>query len=253
MSPRIFSVIAILALPLSAWSRTKIVLAAEDDWYPYSAKIDTVAQGLAPELILAAFDAAGADVTYKVVPFSRAMAGVKDGTYAGCFDAGISKELRAEYLVPKQILAFSYQVVWGRPSGAPVGSYSDFEGKKVGIVNAYTYSPLLTENDKIAKDVAQHEIGNLKKLANGRIEYTIVDRWVAKYLISANKQELSGKIKQLGIIQTDTIVPVFSKIHPDGSKAKDLYDKGMSIIRRNGTYDRIMAGWESKFQEPGGK
>lgn len=28
----------------------------------------------------------------------------------------------------------------------------------------------------------------------------------------------------------------------------ELYEKGMAIIKRNGTYDKIMNGWEAKFK-----
>jgi polar amino acid transport system substrate-binding protein len=240
--------ITLFSLSSALAARTTIELAAEDDWFPYSAKIGTAPQGFSVELISAAYDAAGATVTYKVVPFSRAMAGVKNGTYAGCFNAGVTGTLKAEYHIPKQFIALSVQAVWGNLSAPPIKSYKDFEGKTVGIANAYTYSPLLIKNEKIKKDVAPYEVASLKKVAHGRIDYTIVDRWVAKYLISTNASEIVGKIKQVGVVQTDTIVPVFSKSHPDGAKAMELYEKGMAIIKRNGTYDKIMNGWEAKFE-----
>lgn len=238
------------AFPMLVQARSPIVLAAEDDWYPYAAKVGTLPKGFAVELITAAFEAVGTKVTYKVVPFARGMEGVKVGTYAGCFNAGTSGTLRSEYLVPTRFLALSEQVVWGRPSSPSVGSYEDLEGKTVGIANAYTYSPQLTENVRIRKDVAPYEVGSLKKVALGRIDYTIVDRWVARYLISTNSSDLEGKLKAVGLLQTDTIVPVFSKKHPDGAKALELYEEGMKRIRKNGTYDRIMAEWDAKFRKP---
>lgn len=251
MNPKTRAYLSILAaFPVYLQAQAPIVLAAEDDWYPYAAKVGTVPRGFSVELITAAFEAAGSKVTYKVVPFARAMEGVKDGTYAGCFNAGTYAVLRSDYLVPVQFLALSEQVVWGRVSDSSVKSYKDLEGKTVGIVNAYTYSPLLTENDRIRKDVAPYEVGSLKKVSLGRIDYTIVDRWVARSLISSNAPDLEGKVKALGTLQTDTIIPVFSKKHADGARALKLYEEGMKRIRKNGTYDRIMAAWDAKFRKP---
>jgi len=248
-SRRLVFLFALFALTSPLRARADFVLAAEDDWYPYSGSTDSVARGFVVELISAAYRAAGSSVAYKVVPFSRVMAGVKSGAYVGGFNAGVDEALRADCLLPRQSLATSYQIVWGLSSAPPVKSYADLEGKRVGIVNAYTYSPSLLRNDKIVKDVSQHDLGNLKKVAAGRIDCTIIDRWVAKYLISAHRKELGDKIRQVGVLQSAIIVPVFSKAHPEGAKAMAIYEKGMGIIKSNGTFDRIMDSWEAKFQE----
>ena len=237
----------LVTLPLRVSAQSHLVLAAEDDWYPYSAKIGSTAQGFAVELISSAYKAVGVSVVYDVVPFSRAMAGVKSGYYAGCFNAGDGESLRLDYLVPEQALVLNQQAVWGGLSAKPVQGYQDFEGKAVGIANAYIYSPLLTDNGKIKKDIAQTELANLKKVALARIDYTIVDSWVARYLILSNRAELLGKVKQVGVLQSDKIIPVFSKTHPDGAMARELYDQGMSILKKDGTYDRIMKAWETKL------
>jgi polar amino acid transport system substrate-binding protein len=245
---RLLFLISLFGFAMTLAAQDSFVLAAEDDWYPYSAGIGYKAQGLSVELISAAYAAAGATVNYEAVPFSRAMAGVKSGRYTGCFNAAKSEQLKVDYLVPEQSLGKSIQTVWGKSAASPVKSYQELEGRTVGLANAYTYSPLLTDNDKIIKETARLEVSNLKKLARGRIDYTIIDHWVALYLINTNKAELQGKIKQLGEMQIDEIIPVFSKTHPDGARAMYLYEKGMAIIKSNGTYDKIIQAWETKLK-----
>ncbi len=244
---KLLFLLACFGFPMTLAAQDDFVLAAEDDWYPYSAKNGSGAEGLSIELITAAYEAADAKVSYEVVPFSRAMAGVKSGRYSGCFNVGKSEQLKADYLVPDQLIVESVQTVWGGLNASPVESYQQLEGKTVGITNGYTYDSLLTNNDKITKETARIEVSNLKKLARGRIDYTIVDRLVAMYLISANKAELQGKIKPLGQLQLDAIIPVFSKTHPDGAKAMHAYEKGMEIIKANGTYGKIIKAWEVKL------
>lgn len=246
---RLFVLSVLSLLPMTLAAQDKFVLAAEDDWYPYSAKIGMTAQGLSVEIISAAYKAAGATVSYELVPFSRAMAGVTSGRYIGCFNAGKSEQLEIDYLVPEQSITESAQIVWGNLKSLPVKSYKDFEGKTVGLANAYTYSPLLTENKKIIKTISRLEVSNLKMLALGRIDYTIVDYWVAKNLIHKNKNLLNGRVRPIGELQKDVIIPVFSKTHPDGPKAMSLYDKGMTIIKNNGTYETIIKSWEDKFKD----
>jgi polar amino acid transport system substrate-binding protein len=245
---RVLLLLAFFGFSLTLAAQDNFVLAAEDDWYPYSAKIGSGAEGLSVELMTAAYEAAGAKVHYEVVPFSRAMAGVKSGRYTGCFNAAKSEHLKVDYLVPDQSIGESVQTVWGGLNASPVNSYQQLEGKTVGITNGYTYDAQFTNNDKIIKETARIEVSNLKKIARGRIDYTIADRWVAMYLISANKAELQGKIKPLGELQLDAIIPVFSKTHPDGVKAMHAYEKGMEIIKANGTYGKIIKAWEVKLQ-----
>jgi polar amino acid transport system substrate-binding protein len=245
---RVLLMLAFFGFPLTLAAQDNFVLAAEDDWYPYSAKHGAGVKGLSIELMTAAFEAAGAKVSYEVVPFSRAMAGVKSGRYAGCFNVGKNEQLKVDYLVPDQLIGESVQTVWGGLNASPVNSYQQLEGKTVGITNGYSYDSHLTNNDKIIKETARIEVSNLKKLARGRIDYTIVDRWVAMHLISANKAELQGKIKPLGELQLGAIVPVFSKTHPDGAKAMHAYEKGMKIIKANGSYGKIIKAWMIKSQ-----
>jgi len=66
-----------------------VLLGAEDDWAPYSSATPDrrTVEGLAPELVTAAFDTQGVHVTFKVLPFARCMLHAERGLVAGCFNA----------------------------------------------------------------------------------------------------------------------------------------------------------------------
>ncbi|WP_136513906.1 substrate-binding periplasmic protein [Geomonas edaphica] len=242
------ALLSVLASVDVVCARMRITLLAENDWYPYSAEVASRPQGFSVDFITAAYKAVGVTVVYKVVPYARAMSQVKDGHYAGCFNAGEIESLKADYLLPKQSIMISDPVVWGTISAPHIKSYKDLERKTVGVVNGYNYDLQLTDNEKIVKDVGPTELSSMKKLALGRIDFTVIDRWVSLYLISRNKSDLQGKIRQVGVLQSIRIIPVFSKLHPDGAKARDLYDKGMAIIKKDGTYEKIRQSWEDKFR-----
>jgi len=65
-----------------------LTIAAEDDWAPYSYRVEGASevQGLAPELVRAAFATQGVSVQFDVLPFSRCLLHAERGKAAGCFN-----------------------------------------------------------------------------------------------------------------------------------------------------------------------
>ncbi len=114
-----------------------VLLGAEDDWAPYSSATPDrrTVEGLAPELVTAAFDTQGVHVTFKVLPFARCMLHAERGLVAGCFNATRvtgNQDLYCWHPTPlfqEELAIFgphSYQAT--RELGV-----ADLEGKRVGV------------------------------------------------------------------------------------------------------------------------
>lgn len=220
-----------------------LTIIAENDWYPYSGEVDTQPRGLAVDIVKAAYKAAGVEVSLILRPYSRAMIEVKNGVHVGCFDTAYDKSLDADYLFHDESLFIAEIGIYGANDSPAINSVKELEGKKVGVTNGYTYSDEFDKNSKIIKEVAPGDLNNLKKLANGRVEYTVVYTRVNDHLVSANAQQLSGKYKKVGTLVTMPLFISFSKKHPDVQKALEAFNKGMALIKQDGTYDKIMSEW----------
>ena len=110
---RLFSILTLL-VSVYAGAET-ITLNGEDDWAPYSSATENYksVQGLAPNIIYAAFKTQGVEVKFRPVPFARCMIEVDNGVAIGCFDTIINQDTRDKYIFHKTPLFKADMVVYG--------------------------------------------------------------------------------------------------------------------------------------------
>lgn len=241
------SIIVFLVLimhPLVAVSE-QILLAAEDDWYPYSAKVGKEVEGRSVDIIKAAYKAVGAELALDTVPFNRGFIRTKEGRYAGVFNAGINDEVRRNYLIPRNTIALSEQVVVAR-LGESFQNRHSFNNKRLVLTLGYTYPTDITDDPRNQVKRTVGDINNLRMIGAGRSDFTIIDRLV---LLSVFKKEpeLKQKLTIVGKLEPHKIYVLFSK-NDKGKRALSLFDQGMDIIGRNGTLKEIVDTWESKLR-----
>lgn len=222
-----------------------ILLAAEDDWYPYSAKVGELLEGRSVDIVKAAYGAVGAELTLDIVPFKRGFIRTKEGVYAGVFNAGINDDVKRNYLIPRHTIALSEQVVVAR-SGESYKDKHSFNSKRLSITLGYTYPTDITDDphNQIQRTVG--DINNLRIIGAGRAGFTIIDRLVFLSILR-KEPELKKKLKIVGAIEPDKIYVLFSKTE-DGKSALSLFDQGMDIISSNGTLKKIVDNWETKLR-----
>jgi len=228
-----------LAAPFS------VLLAAEDNWYPYSAKVNNQAEGRSVDIVKAAFEAAGAELTLDVIPFNRGMILTKNGRYAGLFNAGINEEVNRDFLLPRNYIALSEQVVIAR-SGTAFKDKQSFHHKRLTLTLGYTYPTDITNNPRNHVERAAGDRNNLAKLAVGHADYTIIDRLVFLSLL-AREPALKQQLEIVGTLDPNKIYVVFAKTE-QGQQSLKLFDQGMDKITQNGTLKAIDERWKKKLQ-----
>jgi polar amino acid transport system substrate-binding protein len=89
----------LLGLALSnARAEDTFRLVAENDWFPYSAERHGAPEGLAVDLVRAAFEAAGSKVELVSQPYARCLSEVEAGRQLGCFDTIREPSTEARFL-----------------------------------------------------------------------------------------------------------------------------------------------------------
>lgn len=233
--------VALCFLISSYASAETITINGEDAWAPYSSATPNYksVQGLAPEIIAAAFKTQGVDVKFRPVPFVRCMIEVDNGSAIGCFDTIINQDTRDKYIFHKTPLFKADMVVYG-PINSSISQIKikDLEGKIVGHTEGYTYPPQFLENKKIIAAESPTERSQLEKLASGRIQFAIMWGLTGEHIIGENPH-LAKKVKAVGTISQDSLFINFSKAHKDGAKYAVVFEKGMQAIINNGTYKKI--------------
>jgi len=224
-----------------------VKIIAEDDWYPYSAKSDAGQQGIAVDIVRAAFKAEGIDVEFDSMNYDRGMELVKDGAALGCFDAPRTREIEDVYLWHDKAL-FLAQSSFYAP-GDYQGTIHDLQeiaGKKVGFTQGYGYGNGIDMDRGMIKEYSLNDRTLVRKLAARRLDFIVLFDKVADYLIPL--QHVTGKIKPVGKADAIDIYVAFSKRHPEGKKYRDVFSNGFRKIEENGTYQKIMAEWDAKLK-----
>ncbi|MDK2124739.1 substrate-binding periplasmic protein [Parachitinimonas caeni] len=222
-----------------------VSIGAEDDWYPYSGKVNGQAKGMAVDIVGAAFKAAGIDVKFESLPYARCMAMAKSGEVAGCFDTARNSTLEKEYLWHKQPLFKARIAIYARADSKQSGlTTKDLEGKDVGVTNDYEYGEEFDRNTKIRRSVSNQDEQGFRKLAAGRVEYMVAYEKVADAVFKKNEKDFAGKFKAVGETAVPELYIAFSQKRPDNQKIVDAFNKGMDAIQKDGTYKQIVDRWK---------
>ena len=223
-----------------AQASEKVYVIAHDATWPPMEFIDQNKNivGFSPELIDAIADAAGFKIEHKNVAWDGIFAGLAAGKYdVVCSSVSITEarkkamlfadpyyEVQQALIVPKDSGATTLTELAGKPVGAQIGTTGYFAIKKSN-----------------ATPKSYDEVGlAIEDLKNGRISGVVCDEPVAAdYAL----QQYKDSLKITGIVKTDQVEYYGMAIAKGNQEIVDLINKGLKIIKENGTYDKIAAKW----------
>jgi polar amino acid transport system substrate-binding protein len=222
---------------------TPVLLAAEDDWPPYTAAetpglaTQRPPVGFSVDLIRAAFARQGLAVEFVVVPFARCLLLAKTAQVAGCFNTTQTDDNRAEYHWHQPPMFEEELSIFGRAADARNGAaelrLADLRGQRVGFTNGYTYPSEFMHDARIQRFSANSDAALLRMLAGGRVDYALINRIDAV-------PELRGKLLRRGRISLDGFWIAFSKQHPQGQALAEGFGRSLEQMRRDGSYQRML-------------
>lgn len=206
--------------------------------------------GYANDLVRAAFEAAGAQVKLTVVPYARCKARVMQGSAAACMNMSAAPELDGLVQFGEQPLFRVYPRFYdslARPVRA--ASPRDFApGTRLGVVNSYEYPPSIAALAArgVILDATDSDVTNLRKLDIGRVDVALImtDDLRSEALIERQAGVRNVHFMMQGAAQGSYIG--FSLRHPDGERARTLFNMGYRKISANGTRARIDAAWRRR-------
>lgn len=241
-----FPQITLLALLLVTSSAAQgLTMAAEEDYYPYSAEVDGELTGLIPELTKAAFAAVDVEVDFIIRPYKRVVMMVKNGQVVGGFTGAIDDSNRSAFYWHKTPLGFVRLAIWSRAGETEKNlTAGDLEGKKVSTTRGFFYTDAIDHNDQVEKLIAPSDASSLRMLALGRSDYALVTELIGRNIVQKSAiPGLGSRIQIVGLIDEVPLHAFFSREHADGKEAAILFQKGLEIIQANGEYRRILDRW----------
>lgn len=249
----VYAVVWVSAHLVNATSHAgTLTIAAEDDWAPYAYRAEGVAevQGLAPDLVRAAFATQGVQVQFDVLPFSRCLLHAERGKAAGCFNVTRTEANAAQFCWHPTPLFTEELGIFGRPSGRATRPLTeqDLVGKRVGITLGYTYPTSFMTHPRIQRFSAASDGNLIQMLVAGRVDYILLNTMPGYHRL----QQLAriGQVVRVGALGQDSFWLAFSKTHPEGPRMCEVFERGLRAMRANGAYDRAMRAFHQQWQQP---
>lgn len=248
----IFALLAFSAVISTAGAEERYSIVAENDWYPYSALRDGKPEGLAVDLVRAAYAAAGAKVDFVSRPYARCLEEVEAGWQLGCFDTTREPANEARFRFHQRPL-FSANIVIIAPVESTAQNLGplDLRSQRVAVTNGYTYGEPFQSDPAVNKDVVKNDLAILRVVALKRASYGVIYDKVMAHLLAEHSAELAGKVKVVGLLFQPDLYVSFSKKRPEATAAMTALDLGLDIIRKNGTYREIEQHWANRFSVAG--
>lgn len=239
----VVALLAILIAPTPA-SGDEPVSFALGEWPPYVMANDG---GIATQLVEAALDAIGQPREYTYFPWKRSLYLVATEGTDGSFPWRRTPK-REEYAIYSDVLIKSRAALFFTNPALSHISYEELEKHpklSVGGVLGYWYLDELKARG-IEMDMSLTSKEGLRKLLAKRIDLLPEDEFVGWAHIHKHFPDQTHKFRH-------TYIPGVTELHvifpntPKGRALRDRFNKGLAIIRANGTYDRIM---EAAAQHP---
>jgi polar amino acid transport system substrate-binding protein len=217
-----------------------IVLANETSWEPHYGK-ELKNGGYTTEITREALKRVGYELKIKWLPWKRALVMAEKGIFDG---------LGASYYTTQRAKVFEYsnivantQTVFFKLKDKDIKylKLEDLKPYKIGIGAGYAYPKSFTDADYLNKEIANKLELNVKKLLNKRVDLIIGSKKVILSSINKNFKDDNDKFEMvLPPLESLPLYISFSKKSPNYlQKIKD-FNRGLDMIKSDGTYDKIM-------------
>jgi len=231
-------------------SEKRIVLVA-DAWPPYNNEVGSEREGFMIDVARAVFEPRGYEVDYLNVPWRRALAGTRDGTYDGAVAA--SRTEGPELVFPECELLRNHPAFYARSDSTwEFRGPSSLEGVALGAIRGYDYVDWLNgyiEANQGRPERVQVVSGdsplqqNLRKLVAGRIDVIVDNEGTIRYV--ARQLGLLDRIRLAGSDPTESLCYIpFSPATGRGEEQAAILSRGIRELHASGELARLLSSYD---------
>ncbi|MEY9543146.1 polar amino acid transport system substrate-binding protein [Bradyrhizobium diazoefficiens] len=213
------------------------------DYPPYMYEENGKVVGLVVDVEKEAFEKAGYDVEFRIVPWSRALQEVKDGTSDVLASAGRTPD-REQFLdYVDEPLYFSEMVLFVKKDRLLpyTGDLAELKEVVIGAVNNISYGAKF--DDAVRAGRFQHlEYVNSTALNIGKLIAGRTDAMVAQRLVGVAELKKTNDLDKVKVlsppIEVGLSFTAFSKAKPLGV-ARAEFEKQLKLMKEDGRYQKI--------------
>ncbi|MFD2263869.1 substrate-binding periplasmic protein [Lacibacterium aquatile] len=238
--PRVFCLVGLALFWAGNAVAAKLSVAALVDYPPFS-DVASPQQGFANELLTAALRRAGHEVEVEMLPWSRALAGVQDGTYdiLTCVWRTPDREKTMLFTEPFAV----NRLVFAKRTNEPFAyrDLRDLNGKTIGTIPGYAYDEDFLKAASFKREEAASVVTNLRKLSAGRIDLTVEDELILRYVLNTQLSDLRMMLELApGALSENPLHYAISREHPEAEAIARDFNKALAEMKGDGSYDHLL-------------
>ena len=240
--PTVFMLVIILGLGIAvdAAHAEQTVLLSTINWETYSGET-LPNHGFFSEIVTEAFSRVGYKVEFQYRSWARALEEAKTGDVHGVMDAYWKAE-RLKYLSYPDVVCRvkeHFIALQDHPISYS-GSLADLKNYTVGVLNASAQADELSAAG-VRTEAIDHQIQNIKKLVTGRIDAMLIPPIIFFYY--AERLDAQFRVPKVKVLtppfKTYDMYVAFSKQNPDYRQFTADFNRGLQLIKADGTYAKI--------------
>ena len=210
------------------------------NWEPYYGE-ELPRDGFFTEIVRTAFERAGHTVKVEFMPWARAMLEVKQGDREVLLGAYYNEERAETYIASDSIYTDEVGIVALRELGVSgFDTLRELDEYTIGHGRGYSVNEEFDNADYLDKETAKSQVLNLRKLYAGRIDMIAGSFASIRYLANQEGHDLDRMVFLDPPLKENTLHIMVSRAIEDGEELLADFHEGLSSIREDGTYDRIL-------------
>lgn len=202
--------------------------------------------GIALNIVRKAFANVGDTVSYTFKPWTRSLEEARAGQWDGTAYWGKNPTRDVGFLISDNVLTEQWVFLYRQRTdgGEPFNwdSLADLKGQRIAAVQSYTYTPEFWEMQKagtLKVELAQDDLGNLRRLVAGRVDVAVIERNVACYLMNAHftAAEAAGLRAHPKLLtnQFTTHLMLSDKL-PQSAERMKAFNRGLAQLKKSKDY-----------------
>ena len=210
------------------------------DWQPYYGS-GLPDGGVIADITRQSFARGGHTASIEYIPWTRALKLVAEGEKDIVMGAYYNEERAETYIFSDPLYGLFMGLISLRGSG--ITSYNtlqDLKPYRIGISRGYANSEEFDTADYLNKDIAKSPTINLRKLKRKRIDLMVAAFGIFRYELN----QVNGNVDDFNFVQPplseQQLYIMASRKISDGTKLMADFNRGLKLIRQDGTYEKIL-------------
>lgn len=237
----VLSVVIMLGLASVGMAQPKQIVIAGQEWAPYSG-VKLLNGGFLSEIATAAFAKVGYAAEVKILPLKRALYETQDGKYEAILGMGYTQERTADFIYPQSACWESHFAFFAKKGRTwQYQTLADLCPAMVGLFRGTRHVQILKSVGCLKVNEVNTIQQNIQMLLTDRIDLFLDAADSVDYYLQQEFQDQKDQIVPvLPYFETTKVYIIFSKKVPQGQQLADDFDRGLALIKADGTYAGIL-------------